>query len=150
MCQPRHTPLTPLRNFFLHLHTALGTWFNTITDTMWYTTWNTFRMWYSMAATRKATRITSQDSVTTRNPCYSERVTVQTIICAGRRLTLCLVWCRRKLRGGSIRLGGRRNAPIHMSFYYQSLSNNYFYSYMFRLPIVAIIRESVFTDVHST
>jgi hypothetical protein len=40
-----------------------------------------------------------------------------------------------------------RAVPLYMSFYYQLLHNNYFYSNMFRLPIVAIIRESLFTDV---
>jgi hypothetical protein len=37
----------------------------------------------------------------------------------------------------------------YINFYYQTLHNNSLYSYMFRLPIVAIIRELLFTDVRS-
>jgi hypothetical protein len=42
-----------------------------------------------------------------------------------------------------------REVALHRSFYYQLLHKDYFYCYMFRLPVVAIIRESLFTDMRS-
>jgi hypothetical protein len=42
-----------------------------------------------------------------------------------------------------------RAFALHMNLSYQPLHNNSFYSYMFRLPIVTIIREPLFTDVRS-
>jgi hypothetical protein len=40
---------------------------------------------------------------------------------------------------------------LHIGFYYyyQLLHNNFIYSYLFWLTIIAIIRESFSTDVHS-
>jgi hypothetical protein len=43
----------------------------------------------------------------------------------------------------------KKSSSYNFFYYYQPLHNHSFYSYMFRLNIVAIIRESLFTDVYS-
>jgi hypothetical protein len=42
----------------------------------------------------------------------------------------------------------QKKSKLYTSFYYQTLHNTSFYSYKFRPPIVAVIRESLSTDVH--
>jgi hypothetical protein len=41
-----------------------------------------------------------------------------------------------------------KHVDLFISFYYQPLHNS-FYHYMFRLPVVTIIRELLFTDMRS-
>jgi hypothetical protein len=49
-----------------------------------------------------------------------------------------------------LRVGRSLKLNIHMSFYfYQTLYNNFFYPHMFRLPIVTVIKESLFTDART-